>query len=142
MSHVIFFTKPGCLTGLKQIETLKEAGHTVEVRNILEHPWTADELLSYFGELQFKQWFNKNAPRIKTGEVNPDEYDRESALAAMLQDHLLIRRPLLQVGVRRKCGFDLDEINSWIGVTPAALERHDDLQSCSASTTETTECVQ
>jgi|GEM_PF-3659006 len=30
MSHVIFIIKPGCLTGLKQIKILKEAGHTTE----------------------------------------------------------------------------------------------------------------
>jgi nitrogenase-associated protein len=136
MSQVIFFTKPGCLTGLKQIGILQEAGHMVEVRSLLDHPWTTDELSSFFGELPVSQWFNPNAPRIKTGEVDPAAYDGPAALAAMLQDPLLIRRPLLQVGSHKKCGFDLEEIDAWIGVAPQALARHDDLQSCSSATAE------
>ena len=133
MAHVVFFTKPGCLTGIKQITLLKQSGHDVEPRSILTHPWTADELLSYFGDLPVSAWFNPNSPRITSGEISPETFDQTSAIAAMLEDHLLIRRPLLQVGVRRKCGFDLQEINDWIGVSEAAVEAGEDLQSCSSA---------
>ena len=103
-----------------------------EVRSILDHPWTADELLSYFGDLPVSQWFNPNSPRVKAREVTPDDYDGPYALSAMLHDRLLIRRPLLQAGASKKCGFDLEEIHSWLGVASQTLNRDDDLQSCSA----------
>jgi len=133
MSNVIFFTKPGCQTGIKQIEVLQEAGHYVNVQSILDHPWTLDELLSYFGDLPVNKWFNPNSPRVKSGEVDPGSFDKASATTAMMQDHLLIRRPLLQVGDRRKCGFDIDEINEWIGVSSEYLDRKNELQTCSVN---------
>lgn len=134
MADIIFYTKPGCLTSAKQIELLHRSGHQVETRNLLTHPWQTDELLSYFGELPVARWFNPNSPRITSGQVDPLSFDRESALSAMLEDPLLIRRPLLQSGDRRKCGFDLHEINDWIGVSEEAAEGGEDLQSCSAVT--------
>lgn len=36
----------------------------------------------------------------------------------MLQDPLLIRRPLLEVGDRREVGFEVDKIDAWIGLQP------------------------
>lgn len=136
MAHVTFFTKSGCQTGAKQLATLQEAGHEVDVQSILDHNWTADELASYFGDLPVAQWFNRNSPRIKSGEVDPGAYDRASGLAAMCADPLLIRRPLMKVGDSMKCGFDLQDIAEWIGLSPQALERNEDLKSCSAVTAE------
>jgi nitrogenase-associated protein len=132
MAHVIFFTKPGCLTGSKQLELLKQAGHEVEVRSVLDQPWTAYELHTYFADLPVREWFNRNSQRVKSGEIDPGSFDEKSALAAMMDDHLLIRRPLLQVGIMKRCGFDLKMLDEWIGIAEATSLQDDDFKSCSA----------
>lgn len=134
MSQVLFFTKPGCKTGIKQMELLTRSGHDLEVRSILTHPWTGDELRSYFGDLAVREWFNPNAPRITSGELDPAAFDEAAALAAMVGEPLLIRRPLLQVGEERMCGFDVQRINDWIGLAPDAVADPPDLRSCSGKT--------
>jgi hypothetical protein len=48
--------------------------------------------------------------------VVPAQLDEETALALMVQNPLLIRRPLLQVGARREVGFNLDLVEEWIGL--------------------------
>ena len=75
MAHITYFTKPGCLTSGKQVDLLRQSGHEVEVRDLLSHPWEPEELMSYFGEMPVKLWFNPNAPRVKSGEIDPSAYD-------------------------------------------------------------------
>ncbi len=135
MARVLFFTKPGCVTGAKQQEMLRRAGHDLEVRSVLEHEWTADELRSFFGEHPVREWFNPNSPRVKSREIDPAAFDGKQALEAMLADHLLIRRPLMQVGDQRRFGFDQEMIHAWIGLAPVGSEDFavvDGMQSCSA----------
>ena len=89
-------------------------------------------LRAYFGALPVARWFNPNAPRVKSGEVDPAAYDEASALTAMQGDRLLVRRPLMQVGGERRCGFEAADVDAWIGLSAGALSRQDDLQSCSS----------
>ncbi|WP_019499581.1 ArsC/Spx/MgsR family protein [Pseudanabaena sp. PCC 6802] len=138
MATVIFYEKPGCINNTKQKALLKAAGHDLEVRNLLAETWTAESLRSFFGQLPVADWFNRSAPKIKSQEVIPEQIDTETALSLMLQDRLLIRRPLMQVGDRREVGFDVDRIDKWIGLQPIdASQRskvedltHQDLQTC------------
>ena len=44
----------------------------------------------------------------------------------MLEDRLLIRRPLMQVGERCEAGFDMALVDDWIGLGPADGEVVDD----------------
>lgn len=120
MAHVIFYEKPGCGGNNRQKALLADAGHTVEPRDLLTAPWTADSLLAFFGDLPVHQWFNRAAPAIKNGEVDPDALDAGQALALMLERPLLIRRPLMQVGEQRMCGFEADRVAAWIGLGETA----------------------
>jgi nitrogenase-associated protein len=123
VAHIIFHTKLGCMTAAKQVDLLGQSGHQVEVRDLLAHPWSADELTSYFGEMPVQEWFNEKSPRIKSGEIDPATFDRDGALAAMQADHLLIRRPLMESGGVKMCGFDPAAIHAWVGLSAAGLER-------------------
>jgi nitrogenase-associated protein len=129
MANVIFYEKPGCANNARQKRLLLEAGHELTVRNLLETRWTAEELRAFFGERPVSEWFNRAAPRVKSGEVVPEALDEQEALALMLEDPLLIRRPLLQVGERREAGFVVQRIHNWIGLTPAGSE-NSDLERC------------
>ncbi len=133
MADIIYYTKIGCITSTKQVNLLRQSGHQVEVRDLLEHPWQPEELLSYFGDRPVKLWFNPNSPRIKSGEIDPSAYHAAAALEMMQGDHLLIRRPLMISGDRKICGFDPETLHAWIGLSSPeeAIARSGDLQSCS-----------
>ncbi|HIJ94268.1 MAG TPA: arsenate reductase family protein [Desulfuromonadales bacterium] len=120
MARITFYTKIGCLTSAKQVDLLRLSGHDVEVCDLLAHDWSAAELRSYFGKMPVSAWFNDKSPRVKSGEIDPHAFDHEGALAVMMTDHLLIRRPLMESGGVRVCGFDPDSINAWIGLSEHA----------------------
>ncbi|EFK10238.1 nitrogenase-associated protein [delta proteobacterium NaphS2] len=119
MAQVIFYEKPGCINNAKQKKWLIAAGHDVISKNILEAEWSPDELLPYFGDRPVTEWFNKTAPRVKSGEIVPESFGVEDALALMVKDPILIRRPLLRVDDKRMQGFDKNAIHAWIGLQPS-----------------------
>lgn len=116
MTLVRFWEKPGCVGNARQKALLTASGHTLEVRSLLAEPWEATRLRSFFGARPVAEWFNRAAPRVKSGEVVPEAMSEAAALAAMLAEPLLIRRPLLEVGERREVGFDTALIDAWIGL--------------------------
>lgn len=141
MARVIFYEKPGCKGGTKQKVLLTAAGHEVVAYSLLTEPWTAERLRSFFGDRPVAEWFNKAAPRVKSGEVIPENIDADTALVMMLRDPLLIRRPLIEVGNKRETGFDVEKIDAWIGLKPvddsfkemSEKLMQEDLQGCSHS---------
>lgn len=124
MVQLTFFEKPGCANNTRQKQWLRERGVEVVAINLLDHPWREDELLAFFNGLPVSDWFNRSAPRIKAGEVVPEQLTRDEALRALLQEPLLIRRPLLRKGDERRVGFDGGAIANWLG-----LRSSDDLSS-------------
>ncbi len=125
---VIFYEKPGCISNGKQKALLRTLGHELSVRNLLEEPWTAAQLRPFFGDLPVCDWFNPTAPRIKAGEVQPAAVDEATALALMVADPLLIRRPLIDSEFGCGCGFAASPLLTALGVD---LQPEQDLQSCS-----------
>ena len=133
MATVVFYEKPGCGNNTKQKALLAAAGHTVIARNLLTEPWTQQRLLAFFGQRPVAEWFNRAAPRVKSGEVVPEQLDADTALQLMLQDPLLIRRPLIETEGRKEIGFDQDLIHDWLGLTPSGS----DLETCPRSAAHT-----
>lgn len=117
MATVIFYEKPGCINNTKQKRWLRDSGHEVIERDLLLHPWEANELIQFFTGLPVTQWFNTSAPRIKSGEISPATLSAEEAIALMLAEPLLIRRPLLKVNGETMVGFDNEVVNGWIGLS-------------------------
>ena len=120
MAKVVFYEKPGCGGNARQKAALRQSGHDLDVRDLLAAPWTAATLRLFFGVRPVAEWFNAASPRVKSGEVKPASLDAETALALMLADPLLIRRPLIEVDGRRETGFDAATIDAWIGLEPPA----------------------
>ncbi|HEX6734175.1 MAG TPA: ArsC/Spx/MgsR family protein [Azonexus sp.] len=121
MATITFYEKPGCKGNLRQKTLLAAAGHTVQARNLKTEPWTADRLLQFLGQLPVSEWFNRSAPAIKCGEIVPENLGFEHALRLLLQNPLLIRRPLLEVGEERRVGFDVAAIDAWLGLNGVEL---------------------
>ena len=88
MAIVHFYEKPGCSNNTQQKALLAAAGHEVVARNLLTEPWTQERLLDFFGERPVAEWFNRAAPRVKSGEVIPELLDEAEALQFMLGEAL------------------------------------------------------
>jgi nitrogenase-associated protein len=134
MTHIIFFEKPGCGGNARQRALLQSAGHTLERRNLLTAHWTRESLLAFLGPLPVADWFNRAAPRVKSGEVQPETLNADSALGLLLAEPLLIRRPLMQRTDNQSChvGFDTATVNAWIGLgtNPASAS----MEGCASPT--------
>ena len=128
MAIVHFYEKPGCQGNKRQREILLQAGHIVFVYDLLQEQWSnaPEKLRSFFGDLPVKDWFNRNAPQIKNRSVFPETLDEDQAIALMIADPILIRRPLLQVNGRRRAGFAAEDIEAWLNVEFDGR----DLESC------------
>ncbi|MCB2017286.1 MAG: hypothetical protein KDF54_07210 [Hydrogenophaga sp.] len=131
MTHLVFYEKPGCGGNARQRAALQAAGHTLERRNLLTAPWTHESLLELLAPLPVADWFNRAAPRVKSGEVVPEALDADAALMLLLAEPLLIRRPLMQntADGSRHVGFDTVAVTAWIGLDPSA-QRPTSLEGC------------
>lgn len=127
MAIVTFYEKPGCANNTRQKVLLAAAGHTVLAKNLLTEPWTKERLLAFFGSRPVAEWFNRAAPKVKSGEVVPELVDADTALAMMRAEPLLIRRPLIEADGRREVGFDPEVIDAWLGL---GRKPEGDLEGC------------
>jgi nitrogenase-associated protein len=128
MATVYFYEKPGCINNTRQQKLLAAAGHQVVALNLLTEAWQADRLRTFFGEMAVRDWFNYSAPPIKYGEIDPDKLSEQQALALMVYNPLLIRRPLMQVGDSLMAGFDQQAVDKWIGLE--TTETRQNIESC------------
>lgn len=128
MSVVVFYEKPGCSGNARQKALLESAGHTVVAKDLLRQPWLRTKLRSFFDGLPVAQWFNRNAPQVKSGEIVPEDFDEATALALLQAEPLLIRRPLLEVNGVRRAGFDAAAIDAWIGLN--GVVPGEDVEAC------------
>lgn len=120
MAVVVFYEKPGCCGNARQKALLEASGHTVVAKSILDTPWTRMKLRSFLELLPVAQWFNANAPMVRSGEIIPADFDESTALGLFQADPILIRRPLLEVDGVRRAGFDVAAIKDWIGLSAAS----------------------
>ena len=121
MAVVTFYEKSGCKGNLRQKTLLAAAGHTVQAKSLKTEPWTAERLLAFVGKLPVGSWFNQAAPAIKSGDIVPENISFEHALHLLLDNPLLIRRPLMEVGDQRMVGFDISAVDAWIGLKDVEL---------------------
>jgi len=129
VASVVFYEKPGCGTNARQKLALAAAGHTLEVRNLLTEPWTAERLAGFFGDTPVSTWFNPAAPAVKSGAVDPATATADAAIALMLEQPILIRRPLVEAEGVRCAGFDREPIPSLLAAGSAPPRG--DLEGCS-----------
>lgn len=128
MSVIVFYEKPGCANNTRQKVLLAAAGHTVWAKNLLIEAWTPERLLAFFGQRPIAEWFNRAAPKVKSGEIIPEQINAETALAMLLAEPLLIRRPLIEADGRREVGFDKEVIDAWLGLS---VKADANLETCS-----------
>ena len=92
---------------------------SVESHNLLTIDWNMERLQWFFGQLPVKKWFNRSAPPIKNGLIDPATLTANQALTLMISNPLLIRRPLMEVDGFPVVGFDLATLDRTIGLAKA-----------------------
>jgi nitrogenase-associated protein len=127
MTELVFYEKPGCVGNQRQKKLLQGLGHSLEVRDLISEPWTAERLRPFFADRPVAQWFNESAHKVKDGTIDIHGVDEEQALQLMLAEPMLIRRPLMQLGDVRQSGFVSGPVLDALGVS---LDPEKDLQSC------------
>lgn len=136
---LIFYEKPGCSSNAKQKAQLKAVGLSLNVRNLLTERWTAQSLSDFFAPLPVVDWFNKSAPKVKEGVINPAHLSAQEAIALMLQEPLFIRRPLISSATdpsKRWVGFDLAQLLADLGLpTELASDIPIVTEACTGSST-------
>ena len=120
MAMIVFYEKPGCSNNTRQKQLLSQSGHDVVALDIRVQAWTPETLRPFFGDKSVAEWFNRAAPRVKSGAVVPELMQPAEALAEMCLDPLLIRRPLMEADGSRMVGFDEAAVAAWVGLKPHA----------------------
>jgi nitrogenase-associated protein len=114
--QVIFYEKTGCSGNARQKALLKEHGISLDVRSLLDTPWDKPTLEAFFKGLSPEEMLNPFAPKLKDGTFKCEDYTKESLIDAMLKTPILIRRPLLQIGEVKLCGFDIPKLNALLHI--------------------------
>lgn len=120
---IIFYEKPGCVGNKRQKKILQDCGYELEVKNMLSEPWTKERLLEFFVGQLGHAIVNESAPAIKNGEINLSVLDKDALIALMLENPILIKRPLMAFEEKKLCGFDTMQVSEMLGVEQSRLQQ-------------------
>ena len=125
-----FYEKTGCGGNAKQKELLKSHNISFSVKSLLDTPWTVETLSEFFKGLEVIDIFNPFAPQIRDKEIDISKLSFDEAINLMIQNPILIKRPLLDINGTKICGFDIEKINNLLNVN---IDTNKKLNSCSSS---------
>ena len=126
MAQMVFWEKPGCINGGKQKKILTDAGNVLDCNNILEKQWTRDELMRFVSGKSASECMNFTAPAVKKGEIDPASLSLDQAIDLMIEDPILIKRPLIEVDGTYIQGFTDIRLKDYLGNWDAA----EDVTTC------------
>ena len=113
---IIFYEKRGCSGNARQKELLKKHGISFETRSLLDTSWTKESLSTLFENLTPQEMLNPFAPQVKEGRFDVNAYSKKALIEKMMEEPILIRRPLLHIGEVKLCGFDIEKLNALLHV--------------------------
>lgn len=121
---VHFFEKKGCTTNAKQKKLLSSWGVVLKEEDLLRYPFSKKTLKMFLEKAPINAWFNPNAPDIKSKKIDTSKLDDEEAIALLLKNPILIKRPLMIFKGRYILGFDEQAIAKLLGKKVAPLPEH------------------
>lgn len=128
--QVVFYEKPGCINNTRQKQRLRQAGFNLDVRDLLAEKWNLGLLRDFLAPLPVAEWFNRAAPRVKSGEIVPERLSPSAAIRLLILDPILIRRPLIKTRHGCAVGFEPGPALKAIGIDLPALPDGMDLMAC------------
>jgi len=114
--RIVFYEKVACAGNAKQKKLLESYGLSFETRDLLETSWDMDSLKSFFKGLNKEDIINPFAPQIKNNLLDISKLSKEELIQKMCINPILIKRPLLEIGEFRLCGFDIQKINKILNI--------------------------
>ncbi len=114
MPTVVFYEKPDNALHPSQKKLVAAAGHEVETRDLTAENWTPVALRAYFGDRPVADWFDRRAPKILSGEIDPDKVNPQAALIMMSVDPSLIKSPLVKFKDRCASGLDATQLQVFL----------------------------
>lgn len=121
---VHFFEKKGCTTNAKQKKLLSSWGVVLKEEDLLRYPFSKKTLKMFLEKAPINAWFNPNAPDIKSKKIDTSKLDDEEAIALLLKNPILIKRPLMIFKGRYILGFDEQAIAKLLGKKVSPLPEH------------------
>jgi len=113
MKHVRFLYKSTCTT-CRDARTFLHGLRGVELdeRDYAKAPFTPDELRTIFKDRDPRDYLNPRSPAYKAMGLAKKSLTRDDAIALMLRDSNLLKRPLVIMGEEFITGFDRDRLAS------------------------------
>lgn len=128
--NFIFYEKTGCSGNAKQKELLKSHNISFTVKSLLDTSWTKETLSEFFKDLDVIDIFNPFAPQIRDKHIDINSLSKDEAITLMIENPILIKRPLLDINGVKLCGFDIEKINELLNTN---IDTNKKLNTCSSS---------
>ena len=119
---ITFYEKPGCAGNARQKKLLKQCGYELDIRNMLSTDWNVDELQEFFFGLDNSEIVNNSAPDIKNSIINVNKHNKDDLIKLMIENPILIKRPLMVIGNHKLCGFDTNRLSKLLNVDIDSLK--------------------
>lgn len=129
--NVVFYEKPGCAGNAKQKKLLQNNNIEFITKSILDTPWEKRSLEEFFQNLPKEEIINKFAPQIKNNQLDISTISKDELINQMCQNPILIKRPLLEIGKEKLCGFDIDKINQLLH---SSIKNDTNISTCQKDT--------
>ena len=126
MAFIQFFEKPDCINGEKQKNLLIEGGNVFECVNILEHPWSLEELAPFLAQKEPSLIVNHTASAIKKEEIVPADLHHDDAVSLMIENPILIKPPPMRVDGMSIQGTMDERLTPYLG----SWDGPDDVVTC------------
>jgi arsenate reductase (glutaredoxin) len=113
MKRVRFLYKSTCTTCRDARAFMRNLGGVeLDERDYAKTPFTADELRAIFKDRDPRDYLNPRSPAYKAMGLADKSLTRDEAIALMLGDSNLLKRPLVIAGKDIITGFDRDRLAS------------------------------
>ncbi len=89
---------------------IEESGIILQVRDISKQPLSEYELTNLIGQLRIEHFLNTSAPSFGEHKLDQSLPPRNDLIKLMVQDHTLIRKPIIKAARLITIGCDKDKI--------------------------------
>ena len=98
-------------------EFIEGSGIILDVRNLDEKPFTYDELSHLIGYLSLSHFLNAASPAYSKQNLDKELPPRREVLRMMVEDHTLLRRPIIQAARLITVGCDHQKISEMLQIS-------------------------
>lgn len=114
MSNITVYQKKTCVACKKALAFLDEAGIRYESKDIVSDPPSKALLETAIDETNLKASLNSRSSLYKAKNLGKANLTKQQAIALMLEDPNLIKRPLIVKNGATTMGFDPETLKAFL----------------------------